>query len=235
MIVTVTVLLAAVVAASAYLILRQNKSGGTGSAPAAIGDPGQHLDQPGQPDGPVPCPCAARARVHAHRPERAAPVPVALPRQGRRAGVHGPALHRHLPDRLAGVHRRLPRPRARWPATSCSPPSTSTSTTPRCSTWRAYSREQRLTTIPDWHFFTGPVPAPARRCGVITSIQVQAPSPDADIVHTSAVYFIDPAGPERYLAAPMADHTTPGRPTCPPGRSAAWGQGIALVARPLAR
>jgi cytochrome oxidase Cu insertion factor (SCO1/SenC/PrrC family) len=32
------------------------------------------------------------------------------------------------------------------------------------------------------------------------NIAVQAPGPDADIVHSSVVYFIDPGGRERYLA-----------------------------------
>jgi len=98
----------------------------------------------------------------------------------------------------------------------------------------AYSREQRLITIPDWHFFTGPVPD-LREVWNGYEIAVQAPSPDADIVHTSAVYFIDPAGRERFVAAPMADHTSAGASYLPAGQITAWGQGIAQVARALAR
>src|SRR5580692_9366054 len=98
----------------------------------------------------------------------------------------------------------------------------------------AYSREQRLITIPDWHFFTGPVPA-LREVWNGYEITVQAPSPDADIVHTSAVYFIDPAGRERFVAAPMADHTSSGASYLPAGQITVWGQGIAQVARALAR
>jgi hypothetical protein len=64
---------------------------------------------------------------------------------------------------------------------------------------------------------------------------VQAPSPDADIVHTSAVYFIDPAGRERFIAAPMADHTSSGASYLPAGQITAWGEGIAQVAGALAR
>jgi hypothetical protein len=56
---------------------------------------------------------------------------------------------------------------------------------------------------------------------------------DADIVHTSAVYFIGPGGTERYLAEPMADHTSSGAAYLPAGQIAAWGRGIALVARTL--
>jgi cytochrome oxidase Cu insertion factor (SCO1/SenC/PrrC family) len=98
----------------------------------------------------------------------------------------------------------------------------------------AYSREQRLTAIPGWHFFTGPVPD-LRKVWDGYEIAVQAPSPDADIVHTSAVYFIDPAGRERFVAAPMADHTSSGASYLPAGQITAWGQGIAQVARTLAR
>jgi cytochrome oxidase Cu insertion factor (SCO1/SenC/PrrC family) len=98
----------------------------------------------------------------------------------------------------------------------------------------AYSREQRLTAIPSWHFFTGPVPD-LRKVWDGYEISVQAPSPDADIVHTSAVYFIDPAGRERFVAAPMADHTSSGASYLPAGQITTWGQGIAQVARTLAR
>jgi hypothetical protein len=62
---------------------------------------------------------------------------------------------------------------------------------------------------------------------------VQARSPDADIVHTSAIYFIGPGGTERYVAAPMADHTGNGTANLPAGQISAWGGGIALVARTL--
>jgi protein SCO1 len=98
----------------------------------------------------------------------------------------------------------------------------------------AYSREQRLTTIPNWHFLTGPV-RDLRKVWDGYEIAVEASGPNADIVHTSAVYFIDPAGRERFVAAPMADHTSSGASYLPAGQITAWGQGIAQVARVLAR
>ena len=98
----------------------------------------------------------------------------------------------------------------------------------------AYSREQRLITIPGWHFLTGPVPD-LRKVWDNYEIAVRATSPSADIEHTSAVYFIDPAGHERFVAAPMADHTSSGTSYLPAGQITAWGQGIAQVARVLAR
>ena len=97
----------------------------------------------------------------------------------------------------------------------------------------AYSREQRLNTIPSWHFLTGPV-TDLRKVWDGYDIAVQAPSPDADIVHTSAVYFIDPAGRERFVAVPMADHTSSGTSYLPADQITGWGQGIAQVARTLA-
>src|SRR5260370_37294572 len=94
----------------------------------------------------------------------------------------------------------------------------------------AFSREHELTTIPGWHFFTGPVPA-LQATWHDYNIAVQAPHPNADIVHTSAIYFIDARGVERYLASPQVDHTEKGFPYLPAGQLAAWGRGIATLAR----
>jgi cytochrome oxidase Cu insertion factor (SCO1/SenC/PrrC family) len=98
----------------------------------------------------------------------------------------------------------------------------------------AYSREQRLDTIPGWHFLTGPVPD-LRKVWDGYEIAVHAPSPDADIVHTSAIYFIGPSGTERYVAAPMTDRTSSGTSYLPAGQITAWGRGIAQVAETLTR
>ena len=97
-----------------------------------------------------------------------------------------------------------------------------------------YSRAHQLTTIPDWHFFTGPLPQLAAVWRNY-HIDVQAPNPNADIIHTSAVYFIDPQGRERFLAAPMVGHTKSGTAFLPVRQIAAWGHGIAELARGLAR
>ncbi len=98
----------------------------------------------------------------------------------------------------------------------------------------AFSREHQLTTIPSWHFLTGP-PASLRAAWRAYQVEVQAPSRNADIAHTSVVYFIDPSGHERFVATPMADHTAKGKAYLPAGAVAAWGRGIALVTRQLAR
>jgi cytochrome oxidase Cu insertion factor (SCO1/SenC/PrrC family) len=98
----------------------------------------------------------------------------------------------------------------------------------------AFSREQQLTTIPDWHYLTGPVAA-LRPVWNSYHIAVQAPSPNADVVHTSAVYFIDPDGVERYLASPEVDHTSSGTSYLPAGQLVTWGRGIAALADTLLR
>jgi cytochrome oxidase Cu insertion factor (SCO1/SenC/PrrC family) len=97
----------------------------------------------------------------------------------------------------------------------------------------AYSREHQLTTIPSWHFFTGPVPQ-LQATWRNYHIEVAAPNPNADILHTSAVYFIDPQGRERFLASPMVDHSKAGAAFLPVREIASWGHGIALLARGLA-
>ena len=98
----------------------------------------------------------------------------------------------------------------------------------------AFSTEQQLTTIPDWHYFTGPVPR-LRPVWHSYHIYVQAPDPSGDVVHTSAVYFIDPQGRERYLASPEVDHDKSGDSYLPADQITAWGRGIAALARSLAR
>ncbi len=97
----------------------------------------------------------------------------------------------------------------------------------------AYSRQEGLNTIPGWHFFTGSVPA-LKNVWRDYNIAVQAPNPDADILHTSAVYFIDPQGREAFLASPMVDHTKKGTAYLPAKQVSQWARGIALVARNLA-
>jgi cytochrome oxidase Cu insertion factor (SCO1/SenC/PrrC family) len=97
----------------------------------------------------------------------------------------------------------------------------------------AYSGEHQLTTIPSWHFFTGPL-ASLRAVWRAYNIEVGAPGRNADVIHTSEVLFIDPGGRERYLATPMADYTAKRKAYLPAGPLAEWGKGIALVTRQLA-
>jgi cytochrome oxidase Cu insertion factor (SCO1/SenC/PrrC family) len=96
----------------------------------------------------------------------------------------------------------------------------------------AYTREHGLDTIPAWHFLTGTL-AGLRAVWRAYGIVVEAPSRNADVIHTSEMFFIDPAGRERYVAAPADDHTAAGDSYLPAGQLADWGQGIALVTRQL--
>jgi len=96
----------------------------------------------------------------------------------------------------------------------------------------AFSSEQQLTQIPAWHFLTGSYSS-LRAVWRAYQIQVDAPAPDADVIHSSQMYFIDPQGRERFLADPMVDHTASGSSYLPANQLASWGLGIALVARHL--
>jgi len=93
-----------------------------------------------------------------------------------------------------------------------------------------YSSSEGLNTIPSWHFVTGSVPA-MRAVWNHYQIEVRAPNKNADVIHTSLIYFIDPSGKERYVTSPMVDHTKKGVAYLPPGQLADWGKGIALVTR----
>jgi len=97
----------------------------------------------------------------------------------------------------------------------------------------AFSREHSLDTIPSWRFLTGPLPA-LRTIWRHYAIEVEARGPNADVVHSSIVYFIGPNGKERYVAAPTDDHTKAGVAYLPSGQLSSWGRGMALVARDLA-
>ena len=97
----------------------------------------------------------------------------------------------------------------------------------------AFSKEHSLVTIPSWRFFTGATPA-LKKVWHDYNVAVEAPNPNADIIHSSLVYFIDPSGHERYLASPEVDHTASGKAFLPASQLSQWGQGIAKVARSLA-
>jgi cytochrome oxidase Cu insertion factor (SCO1/SenC/PrrC family) len=98
----------------------------------------------------------------------------------------------------------------------------------------AYSAGHQLNTIPSWHFFTGSLGG-LKAVWRAYDIEVEAPSRNADIIHTSQVLFIDPGGRERYMATPMTDYTSTGKAYLPVGPLTEWGRGIALVTRQLAR
>ncbi len=98
----------------------------------------------------------------------------------------------------------------------------------------AFSREHQLNSIGSWHFVTG-APSILRPIWAAYGITVQAPSPKADVIHSSYVFFIDTQGRERYLANPTDLHTASGKAYLPPGSLSDWGRGIALVVKSLLR
>jgi putative membrane protein len=102
----------------------------------------------------------------------------------------------------------------------------------RVSDVAAFSNEHQLSSIPGWHFFTGPA-ASLQTVWRGYDVAVEAPNPKADIVHTSVMYFIGPDGRERYIAVPMDDHTASGGAYLPADQISAWGKGIAQVAGSL--
>jgi cytochrome oxidase Cu insertion factor (SCO1/SenC/PrrC family) len=102
----------------------------------------------------------------------------------------------------------------------------------RVSDVAAFSNEHQLSSIPSWHFFTGPLNS-LQATWRDYDVAVAAPNPKADIVHTSVMYFIGPDGRERYIALPVDDHNTSGTAYLPPGQIAAWGRGVAQVAGSL--
>jgi cytochrome oxidase Cu insertion factor (SCO1/SenC/PrrC family) len=95
-----------------------------------------------------------------------------------------------------------------------------------------FSNAHQLDAIPSWHFFTGSVHA-LKTVWSDYGIEVTAPNPNADIIHTSVAYFIDPNGQERYLAMPVDDHTAKGGAYLPSGSLTSWGRGIARVSSSL--
>ncbi|MFI4971217.1 MAG: SCO family protein [Hyphomicrobiales bacterium] len=95
-----------------------------------------------------------------------------------------------------------------------------------------FSSDHQLDSIPTWHFFTGSE-SDLKSVWHHYNLVVQDPNPNADIIHTSVVYFIDPSGRERYLATPQDDHTVGGKAFLPANQIASWGRGIALVTQSL--
>lgn len=98
----------------------------------------------------------------------------------------------------------------------------------------AFSREHQLTTIPTWHFFTGPTSV-LKTVWHNYGVLVVARNPKTDVIHTSIVFFIDPQGRERFIGAPTDQHTAKGTAFLPGNQLVLWGHGIADVARQMNR
>ena len=95
---------------------------------------------------------------------------------------------------------------------------------------KSFTLAHGLDAIPSWHFLTGNA-AQLKSVWRAFGVQVEAPNPAADIIHTSVVYFIDPRGRERFIGTPTDQHTAKGVAYLPSGPLTAWGRGLAYVAR----
>lgn len=95
-----------------------------------------------------------------------------------------------------------------------------------------FSQNHQLDTIPSWHFVTGSTSS-LKTVWKNYGIDVIARGPNADVVHSSEIFFIDASGHERFIANPVVDHTSAGTAYLPGGQITSWGQGIALTARSL--
>lgn len=89
-----------------------------------------------------------------------------------------------------------------------------------------------LNQIPNWHFFTGKL-STLSTVWKNYGITVQDRGPNADVIHSSMVFFIGPHGHERFIATPTDDHTKSGAAFLPASQLVDWGKGIALVSKHL--
>ena len=96
----------------------------------------------------------------------------------------------------------------------------------------SFTHDHGLDEVAGWHFLTGPVPQ-LQQVWKEYDIAVQAPDPNADVVHSDNMYFIDSTGHERYIALPTDDHTANGTAYLPTAQVKQWGVDIATVAGSL--
>lgn len=95
-----------------------------------------------------------------------------------------------------------------------------------------FTDEQGLNQVPSWYFLTAAVPQ-LQQAWKAYGVAVQAPSANADIIHSDYLYFIDATGHQRYIASPTEDHTAAGTAYLPAGQVRQWGMDIASVARQI--
>ena len=97
---------------------------------------------------------------------------------------------------------------------------------------RTFTDEHSLSAIPSWHFLTG-TPNMLKSIWANYGVTVVAPSPTADIVHSSFIFFINQRGQEQYLANPTDLHTASHKAYLPADSLTEWGRGIALVTKSI--
>ena len=96
----------------------------------------------------------------------------------------------------------------------------------------AFTNEQGLNQLPEWHFLTGSLDQ-LQGAWKKYGVAVQAPNPNVDVVHSDTLYFIEPTGHQRWIAVPTEDHTANGTPYLPAPQVRQWGIDIASVVRQM--
>lgn len=91
---------------------------------------------------------------------------------------------------------------------------------------RHFTAVHGLNLVPDWHFLTGTTRRLARVWAAY-GIGVELPGGASQTVHSAYLFFINPLGRERFLAAPFAYQRRNGTGYLPAGTISRWGQGIA--------
>lgn len=93
-----------------------------------------------------------------------------------------------------------------------------------------FTRSHGLSHLPNWYFLTGSTPA-LDAVWKAYAIEVIIPKGATQTVHADYLYFLDPAGRERYLASPQVDQRKNGTGYLPQATLDQWGQGIAHYLR----
>ena len=93
----------------------------------------------------------------------------------------------------------------------------------------AFTDHQGLNRIPSWYFLTG-APTALRQAWKDYGIYVNAPGPNATVLHSDDMYFIDPQGKEWAVALPTDQLTAQKTGYLPPGQVRQWGADIAAEA-----
>lgn len=100
---------------------------------------------------------------------------------------------------------------------------------------RSFDRLHGLDRLPNWSFLTGSTPQ-LEAVWKSYGIEVTVSAGVDQTTHASDLYFLDPAGRERYIASPEVDQRGDGTAYLPPADLARWGRGISVyLERALAR
>lgn len=100
---------------------------------------------------------------------------------------------------------------------------------------RSFDRLHGLDTLANWFFLTGST-SQLEAAWKAYGVEVTVSAGVDQTSHAAYLYFLDPAGNERYIASPQVDQRSDGSAYLPSGDLARWGSGIsAYLKRALAR